>query len=133
PTTPTLFPYTTLFRSDGISDGIIAINDPYFGLTVPLINASRDVVQEIVNAIVFSDAHQLLIDGINSPDANNDLHDRRKREALVKWLKDNKHLRTYVYYPHDFANEYVCGLLVLPNYYRKKKDLLWVPTHWYSK
>src|SRR5690606_41712861 len=84
PTTPTLFPYTTLFRSDGISDGIIAINDPYFGLTVPLINASRDVVQEIVNAIVCSDAHQILIDGINSPDANNDLHDRRKREALVK-------------------------------------------------
>src|SRR5690554_1498804 len=56
--------------SDGVSDGIIAINDPYFGLTVPLINASRDVVQEIVNAIVFSDAHQILIDGINSPDVN---------------------------------------------------------------
>lgn len=118
--------------SDGISDGIIAINDPYFGLTVPLINASRDVVQEIVNAIVFSDAHQILIDGINSPDANNDLHDRRKREALAKWLSDNKHLKSYVYYPRDFANEYVCGLLVLPGYYRKK-DLLWVPTHWYSK
>src|SRR5690554_417890 len=118
--------------SDGISDGIIAINDPYFGLTVPLINASRDVVQEIVNAIVNSDAHQKLIDGINSPDANNDLHDRRKREALAKWLSDNKHLRTYVYYPRDFANEYVCGLLVLPSYYRKK-DLLWVPAHWYSK
>jgi hypothetical protein len=46
------------------SDGIIAINDPYFGLTVPLINANRDVVQEIVNAIVFSDAHQKLIDSI---------------------------------------------------------------------
>ena len=46
------------------SDGIIAINDPYFGLTVPLINTNHDVVQEIVNAIVFSDAHQKLIDSI---------------------------------------------------------------------
>ncbi len=118
--------------SDGISDGIIAINDPYFGLSVSLINANRDVAREIIKAIKDSDAYEKLTDGINSPDANNDLHDRRKREALVKWLNDNKHLRSYVYYPRDFANEYVCGLLVLPGYYRKK-DLLWVPTHWYSK
>ena len=118
--------------SDGISDGIIAINDPYFGLTVPLINANRDVVQEIVNAIVFSDAHQILIDGINSPDANNDLHDRRKREALVNWLSDNEYLRTYVYYPSDFANEYVCVLLVLPHHYFIA-DYLQIPAHWYPK
>ena len=118
--------------SDGISDGIIAINDPYFGLTVPLINASRDVVRELVNAIKDSDAYQLLIDGINSPDANNDLHDRRKREALVKWLSDNKHLRSYVYYPSDFANEYVCVLLVLPRHYYIA-DYLQIPAHWYPK
>ena len=47
------------------SDGIIAINDPYFGLTVPLTNTSSDVVQEIINAIVFSDAHQKMIDSIS--------------------------------------------------------------------
>ena len=74
--------------SDGISDGIIAINDPYFGLTVPLINANRDVVREIINAIKDSDAYQKLTDGINSPDANNDLHDKRKQAALVDWLKE---------------------------------------------
>ena len=114
------------------SDGVIAIYDAYFGLAVPL-NASCDTEQDIINAIKDSDAYQLLIDGINSPDANNDLHDKRKRESLVKWLNDNKHLRPYVYYPCVFPNDYVCGLLVLPGYYRKKKDLLWVPANWYSK
>ncbi len=115
------------------SDGVIAIYDAYFGLAMSWLNASCATEQEIINAIKDSDAYQLLTDGINSPDANNDLHDRRKREALAKWLSDNEHLRTYVYYPSDFANEYVCGLLVLPGYYRKKKDLLWVPANWYSK
>src|SRR5690554_3393537 len=106
------------------SDGIIATKGEYFGLAVSWLTASHDIAREIINAIKDSDAYQKLTDGIYSPDANNDLHDRRKREALAKWLSDNKHLRTYVYYPRDFANEYVCGLLVLPSYYRKKKDLL---------
>ena len=123
--------------SDGISDGIIAINDPYFGLAVPLINVSRATdlhlaAQFFVNAIKVSDAYEKLTDGINSPDANNDLHDRRKREALVKWLSDTDYLRTYVYYPRDFANEYVCVLLVLPRYY-PKADYLQIPAHWYPK
>ncbi len=113
--------------------GVIAAYDAEFGLTVPMFNISYSTEQEIVNAIKDSDAYEKLTDGIYSPDANNDLHDRRNREALVKWLSKNDHLRTYVYYPRDFANEYVCGLLVLPSYYRKKKDLLWVPVHWYSK
>ena len=114
------------------SDGIIATKGEYFGLAVSWLTAGHDIAREIINAIKDSDAYQKLTDGIYSPDANNDLHDRRKREALVKWLSDNDHLRSYVYYPRDFANEYVCGLLVLPGYYRKK-DLLWVPAHWYSK
>lgn len=114
------------------SDGVIAINDPHFGLAVSWLNASCDDEQEIVNAIKDSDAYQLLTDGINSPDANNDLHDRRKREALVKWLSDNKHLRSYVYYPRDFANDYVCVLLVLPHHYFID-DYLQIPAHWYSK
>jgi len=118
--------------SDGISDGIIAINDPHFGLAVPLINVNSSTEQEIINAIKDSDAYQLLTDGINSPDANNDLHDRRKREALVKWLSDNDYLRTYVYYPSDFANEYVCVLLVLPRHYYIT-DYLQIPAHWYPK
>ena len=118
--------------SDGISDGIIAINDPHFGLAVPLINVNSVAEQKIINAIKDSDAYQLLTDGINSPDANNDLHDRRKREALVKWLSDNDYLRTYVYYPSDFANEYVCVLLVLPRHYYIT-DYLQIPAHWYPK
>ena len=118
--------------SDGISDGIIAINDPHFGLAVPLINVNSAAEQKIINAIKDSDAYQLLTDDINSPDANNDLHDRRKREALVKWLSDNKHLRSYVYYPRDFANEYVCVLLVLPRHYYIA-DYLQIPAHWYPK
>ena len=116
------------------NDGIIACYDAHFGLNVT-INVSRDVEQEILKLIKDSDAYQQLTDGIYSPDANNDLHDRRKRESLVKWLKwyvDNKHLQTYVYYPRDFANEYVCVLLAMPHYYNKK-DSLQVPTHWYSK
>lgn len=118
--------------SDGISDGIIAINDPHFGLAVPLINVNSVAEQKIINAIKDSDAYQLLTDGINSPDANNDLHDRRKREALVKWLSDNEYLRTYVYYPSDFANEYVCVLLVLPRHYYIA-DYLQIPAHWCPK
>ena len=114
------------------SDGVIAIYDAYFGLAVSWLNASCDDEQEIVNAIKNSDAYQLLIDGINSPDANNDLHDRRKREALVKWLSDNDYLRSYVYYPSDFANEYVCVLLVLPRHYYIA-DYLQIPAHWYPK
>lgn len=83
-------------RGDTLSvgnTGIIAINDAYFGLTVPLINASRDVVQVIVNVIQNSDAYQKLTAGINSPEANNDLHDRRKREALVNWLEKQNYWR----------------------------------------
>jgi hypothetical protein len=122
-------------RDDTLSvdnSGSIAFYDTHFGLTPLLRKASIDAEQEIVKAIKNNYAYERLTDGIYSPDANNDLHDRRKREALVKWLSDNDHLRSYVYYPRDFANEYVCGLLVLPGYYRKK-DLLWVPAHWYSK
>lgn len=111
--------------------GIIACYDAYFGLNVTF-NVSRDVEQEIVKAIKDSDAYQQLTDGIYSPDANNDLHDKRKQAALVNWLEKNTHLQTYVYYPRDFANEYVCVLLAMP-YYFYKKDSLQVPTHWYSK
>ena len=114
------------------SDGVIAIYDAYFGLAMSWLNASCATEQEIINAIKDSDAYQLLSDGINSPDANNDLHDRRKREALVKWLSDNDYLRTYVYYPRDFANEYVCVLLVLPRHYYIA-DYLQIPAHWYPK
>jgi hypothetical protein len=114
------------------SDGVIAIYDAYFGLAMSWLNASCATEQEIINAIKDSDAYQLLTDGINSPDANNDLHDRRKREALVKWLSDNDYLRTYVYYPSDFANEYVCVLLVLPRHYYIA-DYLQIPAHWYPK
>ena len=113
-------------------DGVIAIYDAYFGLAMSWLNASCATEQEIINAIKDSDAYQLLIDDINSPDANNDLHDRRKREALVKWLSDNDYLRTYVYYPSDFANEYVCVLLVLPRHYYIA-DYLQIPAHWYPK
>jgi len=114
------------------SDGVIAIYDAYFGLAVSWLAASCDAEQEIINAIKDSDAYQKLTDGINSPDANNDLHDRRKREALAKWLSDNDYLQTYVYYPRDFANEYVCVLLVLPYYYYEK-DYLQIPAHWLPK
>ena len=114
------------------SDGVIVTYDAYFGFTVQTICLNH-VVQEIFKFIIDDgETHTKLTAGIKSPDANNDLHDRRERESLAKWLSDNKHLKTYVYYPRDFANEYVCGLLVLPSYYRKK-DLLWVPVHWYSK
>jgi len=117
------------------SDGVIATYDAYFGLTVSLkcsLNASHAAEQEIVNAIQDSDAYQQLTDGIYSPDANNDLHDKRKREALVNWLEKNTHLRTYTYYPRAFANEYVCVLLALP-YYCYKKDSLWIPGYWYPR
>lgn len=111
--------------------GIIASYDAYFGLNVT-VNVSSVAEQEIVNAIKDSDAYTQLIAGINSPDANNDLHDKRKRDALVKWLEKNVHLNFYTYYPREYANEYVCVLLVLP-YYCYKKDSLWVPAYWYSK
>lgn len=111
--------------------GIIACYDAHFGLTVT-INVSRNVVQEIVKAIKNSDAYTQLIADINTPDVRNDLHDRRKRESLVRWLIDNDHLQTYVYYPGDFANKYVCVLLTLPYYYGKK-DYLQIPVHWLQK
>jgi hypothetical protein len=111
--------------------GIIACYDAHFGLNVT-VNVSREVEQEIINAIKNSDAIQELTDGIYSPDANNDLHDRRKRETLVNWLEKNTHLQTYTYYPRDFANEYVCVLLAMPYYYYKK-DSLQTPAHWYPK
>lgn len=114
------------------SDGVIAIYDAYFGLAVSWLAASCDAEQEIINAIKDSDAYQKLTDGINSPDANNDLHDQRKREALAKWLSKNDHLRTYVYYPGDFANKYVCVLLALPHYFYEK-DYLQIPAHWLPK
>ncbi len=75
------------------SDGNIVSYDAYFGLTVFLIKASQDVVQEIVNAIQNSDAYQKLTAGINSPEANNDLHYRRRRESLVKWLEKQNYWR----------------------------------------
>ncbi len=111
--------------------GIIACYDAYFGLNVTF-NTSREVEQEIVKAIKDSDAYQQLTNGIYSPDANNDLHDKRKQAALVNWLEKNTHLQTYTYYPRDFANEYVCVLLAMPHYYYKK-DSLQTPAHWYSK
>lgn len=113
---------------DNLAGKRIATYSAYFGLTVQI----ADAEQEIVNAIKNSDAYQKLTAGIDSPSARNGLHNRRKRESLAKWLNDNKHLRPYVYYPCVSPNDYVCGLLVLPGYYRKM-DLLWVPVHWYSK
>jgi len=111
--------------------GIIACYDAYFGLNVT-INVSHAVEQEIIKAIKDSDAIQELTDGIYSPDANNDLHDKRKQAALVNWLEKNTHLQTYTYYPRAFANEYVCVLLALP-YYCYKKDSLWIPGYWYPR
>jgi len=113
------------------NDGIIACYDAYFGLNVAF-NTSHAAEQEIVKAIKNSDAYEKLTDGIYSPDANNDLHDRRKRESLVNWLEKNTHLQTYTYYPRAFANEYACVLLVLP-YYCYDKDSLWIPGYWYPK
>jgi len=69
--------------------GIIASYDAYFGFTMLLRKASVDAEQEIANAIKDSDAYQKLTAGIISPDARNDLHDRRKRESLVNWLEKN--------------------------------------------
>ena len=115
--------------------GVIAAYDAEFGLNVPMFNISYSTEQEIVKAIKDSDAHEKLTDGIYSPDANNDLHDKRNRDALVKWLKwhiDNRHLQTYVYYPRDFANEYVCVLVALPHYFYRD-DYLYIPAHWYTK
>ena len=112
--------------------GVIASYDAYLGLTTLLIKANYDDERELVNAIKDSDVYQKLTVGIHSPDASNDLHDQRKREALVKWLSKNDHLQTYVYYPRDFANEYVCVLLVLPYYYFEQ-DILQIPAHWYPK
>jgi hypothetical protein len=112
-------------------DGVIAIYDAYFGLAVSWLNASCDAEQEIINAIKDSDAYQKLTDGrIYLPDSN-DLHDRRKRESLARWLSDNKHLQTYVYYPREVANEYVCVLLALPHHYFI--DNLQIPAHWNPK
>ena len=110
--------------------GIIACYDAHFGLNVT-INVSRDVEQEIINAIKNSDAYTQLTDGIYSPDANNDLHDKRKQAALVNWLEKNTHLQTYTYYPRAFANEYVCVLLVLPYYYQN--GYLQTRVYWYPK
>ncbi len=112
------------------NDGIIACYDAHFGLNVAF-NTSRDVEQEIIKAIKDSDAYQQLTDGIYSPDANNDLHDKRKRESLVNWLEKNTHLQTYTYYPRAFANEYVCVLLVLPYYYQN--GYLQTRVYWYPK
>ena len=120
--------FDNILIMDDLGGKRIATYDAYFGLTVQI----TDDEQEIINAIKDSDAYQKLTDGINSPGANNDLHDRRKREALAKWLSENDHLQTYVYYPRDFANEYVCVLLVLPHYYLKA-DHLQIPAHWYPK
>ena len=66
--------------------GEIACYDAHFGLTTLLIKARYDEERELVNAIKDSDAYTQLIADIDSPDANNDLHDRRKREALIDWL-----------------------------------------------
>jgi len=72
------------------SSGIIASYDVCFGLTILLRNASVDVEQEIANAIKDSDTYKQLITDIYSPDARNDLHNRRKHESLVKWLAKEK-------------------------------------------
>jgi len=111
--------------------GIIACYDAHFGLNVT-VNVRHAVKRVIVNVIQNSDAIQELTDGIYSPDANNDLHDKRKQAALVNWLEKNTHLNLYTYYPRDFANEYVCVLLAMPYYYYKK-DSLQAPAHWYPK
>ena len=116
------------------NDGIIANYDAHLGLTVSLIKAPQDALQEIVKAIKNSDAIQIA--DIDSPDANNDLHDQRKRESLVKWLSDNDYLQTYVYYPRDFANEYECILIVKPYYFdaNDAKDMeLLTPKYCYPK
>lgn len=113
------------------SSGIIASYDACCGLTPLLRKASIETEQEIIKAIKNNYVYERMTAGIYSSEANN-LHNRRKRESLVKWLNDNKHLRPYVYYPCVSPNDYVCGLLVLPSYYRKM-DLLWMPVHWYSK
>lgn len=72
------------------SSGIIASYDVCFGLTILLRKASVDVEQEIANAIKDSDTYKQLITDIYSSNPRNDLHDRRKRESLVKWLEKEK-------------------------------------------
>ena len=73
------------------TDGVLATYNALGGLNVRLrgqttLAAFETAEQEIVNAIKDSDAYTQLIADIDSPDANNDLHDRRKREALIDWL-----------------------------------------------
>lgn len=72
------------------SSGIIASYDVCFGLTILLRKASVEVKQEIANAIKESDAYKQLLADIYSPNPRNDLHDRRKRASLVKWLEKEK-------------------------------------------
>ena len=73
-----------------LSSGIIASYDACCGLTMLLRKASIDAEQEIVNAIKESDTYTQLIADIYSPNPKNDLHNRRKRESLVKWLEKEK-------------------------------------------
>ena len=72
------------------SCGIIASYDAHFGLTILLRKASVEVEQEIAKAIKESDAYKELIADIYSSDPKNDLHEKRKRESLIKWLEKEK-------------------------------------------
>ena len=74
------------------SSGIIASYDVCFKLTILLRKASVDVEQEIANAIKESDAYKQLLADIYSSNRLqiNDLHEKRKRESLVKWLEKEK-------------------------------------------
>lgn len=132
-------------RDDTLSvgnEGIIARYNAYFGLIVSchdgrfsrLINLNCDVEQEIVNAIQNSDAYQKLTADINTPNANNDLHDKRKQAALVNWLEENTHFNLYVCYEKandEDVSKYTCIILTIPPELNDP-DKLHVPRSWYA-
>ena len=72
------------------SSGLIASYDIRFGLTMLLRKASIDTEQEIVKAIKNNYVYERLTDGIHSSEANNNLHNRRKRASLIEWLEKEK-------------------------------------------
>lgn len=131
------------------NDGMIAAYNSRSKFSI-LVDMERDLKEkleeELIVEIKNSDAYLQLCTNIMkfyTPDSTgsslyNELHFKRKRASLVKWLKKHN-FATYVYDLSDSFDGYVCVLLMLPKGWKEDSvDAVWnrqlhVPKYWRRK